>query len=541
MTHKKTLLVIFITLFVLVIPNLSALDMPEYTDLGTAQAGEIIPYSIPLRNENPNPDPLTVIITSACVCVTVTTGEITIPGNGFVDVTGFFDSSDYSGPTDKILLIEYMDQNGTQQRDFAVMGLNILVDESELSDSGEGVEEIGCTTCYEIEHLLQKERAREAAFAKLGQESDTDENRNNRIFTAFLFYSAGCRDCEELINRFIPVIEEEYSILIELQEYNIMGKSGFERMSWELDSLGIQEVGELPILIMGSSIYQGISAIEKGLLAAAKGEIISEGKLVSNSEKQSFQTSSEGSGSDSGTESFLKAAAPIPVFLAGLVDGINPCAFSTLLFLISVLTMIGRSRLQIAIIGLVFAGSVFITYMAVGFGLFTAVRALGSFSLAASIIRWVLFSVLVVFTVMSLYDAFLASKGRIKDMILQLPDSMKKRIHKTIREKTRTAAIISGAAVAGVLVSIFELACTGQVYLPTITYMTRVGESGSRGIFLLLIYNIGFIIPLLGVFGMVFAGISSKKAAGVFQRNIVGVKIILAVVFALMAVLTLFT
>ena len=39
-------------------------------------------------------------------------------------------------------------------------------------------------------------------------------------------------------------------------------------------------------------------------------------------------------------------------------------------------------------------------------------------------------------------------------------------------------------------------------------------------VFLLLIYNIGFIIPLLGVFGMIFAGISSKKAAGVFQKNI---------------------
>jgi len=525
MTHKKTLLIIFITLLILVIPNIFALELPEYTDLGTAQAGEIIPYSISLRNENP--DSLTVSITSACECVTVTTGEITIPGNGSADVTGFFDTSDYSGPTDKILLIEYTDQNGVLQREFSVLSLDILVEETDSVGSGE--DEIECTTCSEIEHLLQKERAKKAALAKLGQNPDSGDILNNGIISASIFYSAGCRECEELIHEFIPELESRFSIRIDLQEINIMEKSGFEQMSQELDERGVNEVGEMPVLIMGSMIFQGFSEIEDGLLSAAKGELISE----------EDSSSTRKSNSDSATGSFLKAAAPIPVFLAGLVDGINPCAFSTLLFLISVLTMIGRSRLQIAIIGLIFAGSVFITYMAVGFGFLTAFRALGSFAAVAAVIRWVLFAVLVVFTILSLYDAFLASKGRIKEMLLQLPDSMKKRIHKTIREKTRTAAIISGAAAAGVLVSIFELACTGQVYLPTITYMTRVGES--RGIFLLLIYNIGFIIPLLGVFGMVFAGISSKKAAGVFQKNIVGVKIILAVVFALMAVLTLLT
>ncbi len=525
MEHKKNLLIISIMLLILVIPNIFALELPEYTDLGTAQAGEIIPYRISFKNENP--DSLIVTITSACECVTVTTGEITIPGKGTADVTGFFDSSDYSGPTDKILLIEYTDQNEVLQREFSILGLDIQVEETELV--GSSGDEYVYIPCSEITHLQQKKRLAEAARAKLEQNSDSDNILKNDIISASIFYSAGCRECEELIHEFIPELESRFSIRIELQEINIMEKSGFEQMSQELDERGINEVGEMPVLIMGRMIFQGFSEIEDGLLSAAKGELISEEDSSSNRKSES----------DSATGSFLKAAAPIPVFLAGLVDGINPCAFSTLLFLISVLTMIGRSRLQIAIIGLVFAGSVFITYMAVGFGFLTAFRALGSFTAVAAVIRWVLFSVLVVFTIMSIYDAFLASRGRIKEMLLQLPDSMKKRIHKTIREKTRTTAIISGAAVAGVLVSIFELACTGQVYLPTITYMTRVGES--RGVFLLLIYNIGFIIPLLGVFGMVFAGISSKKAAGIFQKNIVGVKIILAVVFALMAVLTLFT
>ena len=303
MAQKIPLLLIVIALLILVTPSVKALDLPEYTDLGTASAGEIVPYSIFVRNDNEKP--LKVKITSACECVTVTAGDVIIPGNGSMEVTGFFDSTDYSGQTDKILIIEYTDQQGGQHRDFTVMGLNILVEEADSGDAGKV--EIECTTCSEIEHLLQKERAKKAALAKLGQNSDLNGKLDDRVITASIFYSAGCRECDEFIREFIPEIERDYSIRVDLQEINIMEKSGFEQMSQELDDRGVNEVVEMPVLIVGRMIFQGFSEIEDGLLSAAKGELISEEGLSSKRK----------SDSDSAAGTFFKAAAPIPVFLAG--------------------------------------------------------------------------------------------------------------------------------------------------------------------------------------------------------------------------------
>jgi cytochrome c biogenesis protein CcdA len=234
---------------------------------------------------------------------------------------------------------------------------------------------------------------------------------------------------------------------------------------------------------------------------------------------------------------FGAGIAALPVFLAGLADGINPCAFSTLLFLLSVLTALGRTRTQIAVTGLVFSGAVFGTYLAVGYGFLAALRALSAFGLVAGVIKWTLFAALIVLASLSLYDAFLASKGRAKDMMLQLPEGMKKRIHGTIHKKSRSAALVGGALATGFLVSVFELACTGQIYLPAVTYMARLGVE--RGRDLLLLYNLGFILPLLILFALAYIGVGSRKAALFFQGKIAMVKIVLAFVFALFALLML--
>ncbi|NOY07711.1 MAG: hypothetical protein GXP33_02585 [Spirochaetes bacterium] len=55
---------------------------------------------------------------------------------------------------------------------------------------------------------------------------------------------------------------------------------------------------------------------------------------------------------------------------------------------------------------------------------------------------------------------------------------------------------MASSILLGILVSIFELASTGQVYLPSIIYLIRV-KRDTAGYLLLLLYNIGFIIPLL--------------------------------------------
>ena len=59
---------------------------------------------------------------------------------------------------------------------------------------------------------------------------------------------------------------------------------------------------------------------------------------------------------------------PWTVALAAAVDGINPCAFATILFFVSYLVISRRPRHELLLVGLAFTLGVFVTYLAVGLG-----------------------------------------------------------------------------------------------------------------------------------------------------------------------------
>ncbi|MFC1606996.1 cytochrome c biogenesis CcdA family protein [Candidatus Latescibacterota bacterium] len=222
---------------------------------------------------------------------------------------------------------------------------------------------------------------------------------------------------------------------------------------------------------------------------------------------------------------------------AGLGDGINPCAFATIIFFISYLTMIKRKGREILLVGFAFAFAVFTTYFLVGLGFFEILGKMVNIAALAKIIYGVTALVCIVFGFLSIGDYFKVRAGKVEDMSLQLPKFLKKRIHATIREKAKMKSFVIGALIAGFLVSIFELACTGQVYLPTIIFMIENSDSRFIAMRYLLVYNFFFIVPLLVVFGIVFMGVSSNTIAKYMEARVGLVKIVLAFVFFGVAVL----
>ena len=210
---------------------------------------------------------------------------------------------------------------------------------------------------------------------------------------------------------------------------------------------------------------------------------------------------------------------------AGLLDGINPCAFATIVFFISYMSLVGRERKEMLVAGGAFAAAVFVTYLLLGMGLLKFLSFLNEFSVVAKCVY--LLAAIGTFTLafLSLYDAIKAKQGKVKEITLQLPKPLKQRIHKVIREQTRTSGIIVGALVIGFAISVLELVCTGQVYLPTITFV--MGVEGMRGHALsyLILYNLMFVTPLLVVFGFVYWGTTSIQLGGVLHRHLMPVKV----------------
>lgn len=340
------------------------------------------------------------------------------------------------------------------------------------------------------------------------------------------YYTPGCARCERFLDATVPEVSRRIGARIAVERRDVLDAAVYARLAALAAELKT-EIHAFPALLAGRRLLQGDGEIADGFESAAR-ELLA---AVRSGKDGTAPAGRE-------TEGIIDRMAVLPVLLGGLLDGINPCAFTTLIFLLSYLTMAGRGRREILFIGLFFTLAVFLTYLLVGLGFFKALRAASAFPVVARALKWVLAAVLAAFAVLSVYDYALIRRGRASEMLLQLPSALKRRIHASIRSTARTAALAGSSLVLGFLVSLFEFACTGQVYLPTLAYMVRMKREASA-LLLLVLYNACFVLPLLLVFAAVYLGVGSRRISELFQRRMGAVKLGLALFFLGMAVFTL--
>ena len=347
-------------------------------------------------------------------------------------------------------------------------------------------------------------------------------NVNTPVIT--YYGEIGCSHCDLFEDKILPDIEKKSGVNVQLQAYDILDSTYYEECKEALEKLGL-DFTIFPVLFVGNNAYLGNSALEEGLLD----------ELMFYNENSTFRPFSRHLSSSSGSVSF----GTLPVFLAGLIDGVNPCAFATLVFFISFLSIQGRSRREILITGVLFTLSVFLAYFFLGFGLFNALRLIIDTSFIRLVLKIIVSLVTGIFLILSLRDFYLAKSGRFNEITLQLSLPMKKKLHKVIRQNNKKAFFFSGVIITGFTVSIIELACTGQVYLPTIAYMIQ-NDSSFLGIRSLIIYNMGFVLPLIIVFGLVYKGLSANVLSEIFTNKIHYAKLLLSGMFLFLAVVIWF-
>jgi cytochrome c biogenesis protein CcdA/glutaredoxin len=229
------------------------------------------------------------------------------------------------------------------------------------------------------------------------------------------------------------------------------------------------------------------------------------------------------------------------VILGGLVDGINPCAFATIIFFLSYLQVARRAPGEILGVGLAFTLGVFITYFSLGLGLSEVVHGLQSVQVLAILVNWVMVAALAVLIALTVRDGVLASQGRLREMTLQLPGFLKERVHSTIRTSTRHSRFLLAAFLAGAIVSALELACTGQIYLPTIIFMVQASADRVTALGYLVAYNLAFILPLLIICFLAWFGMRHHSLVEFQQRHTAAVKFATAALFAALLLFLIFS
>ena len=220
------------------------------------------------------------------------------------------------------------------------------------------------------------------------------------------------------------------------------------------------------------------------------------------------------------------------VILPGLADGINPCAFATIIFFVSYLSLIDRSGREVIMVGIAFTLAVFLSYLA--FGIILRELLSGVIAWTGPVLRPILNAIMaivcVVLAIVSLGDFRKARKGNTKDMALRLPDKLRKWINATVRKSMRAETLVAASFAAGVVISFIELTCTGQVYVPIILGLSTPGYR-AQALLSLAIYCLAFVVPLIVVFVISFLGTNSRKLGMFLQKHTASIKLVTAMVF----------
>ncbi len=240
-------------------------------------------------------------------------------------------------------------------------------------------------------------------------------------------------------------------------------------------------------------------------------------------------------------KNFLSQATWLTAIIGGAIDGINPCAFATAIFLISYLLLKKRSRNYILAIGTAFCCGVFLSYFAFGVGLSFLVDWLAKFTIVRQILYGIFALAGLVLAALHLRDAFRYRKsGKATDMDMGLNVQTHRDIHNKIHRWTALSSwlAIPCAILLGVIISSMEFVCTGQVYLPMLMAINANGFDG-QALLLLLLYNLAFIVPLLAVTLLAYYGVGAQALSKWAKNHLFATKIAMAALFLALAALML--
>lgn len=282
-------------------------------------------------------------------------------------------------------------------------------------------------------------------------------------------------------------LQEKYPELhVEALEiwYNQTNQQKFAEMSRQH---GLQNAG-IPLIVIGDTVLAG----DVTIIARLEENILLEKERIASCNTTSPESISEPACPDT-----TSGLSPQMIIVPALIDSLNPCALSVLVFLlISIAAAANRRR--VSLIGGSYIVAVFLFHLLMGIGIFSFIT-LSGFSKAFSLLGG---AVAVILGLITLSDVI---RNR-ETFFLSVSGSGKGLMAQYIR-----LASIPAAFVLGVLAGLLGFSCTGGIYISILALMSR-SLTFSNGLPYLLLYNIIFVLPLVLVTLLAAYGMSMEKA-----------------------------
>lgn len=339
-----------------------------------------------------------------------------------------------------------------------------------------------------------------------------------------VFYSPSCHACQDAKTNILPGIEQEFKGKLRIEYRDIAVKEEYLYLLSLRKEYGGEDVNDLPIFFFNGRFTGGKSDIRNDLRTLIATTL----HLRLKEETPTLIR----------LEDYFQSFKPAVIIGAGLIDGINPCAFTVIVFFMSFLALQGYRKRELIGVGLAFIFAVFLTYMLIGLGVFQFLYRVSGFWVIARIINYCIGGFSIVLGVIAVFDYLKFRKtGATEGLVLQLPGPIKNRIHAVIGgqyrksgEKKHIGRLILSALITGFLVSLLEAVCTGQTYLPTIVFILKAYHD-IRALIFLVVYNLMFIVPLFVIFLFAVLGVTSEEFSKFLREKLGLVKILMALFF----------
>lgn len=322
------------------------------------------------------------------------------------------------------------------------------------------------------------------------------------------FWGQGCPHCEKA-KVFLEKMQAKYPHLV-INSYEIYTHPENQQLFQEFGQKYGVEIRGVPMIFIGEHVHKGFqSEATTGQEIEACIQECSENPSADHQdlEKVTGQIKEqlpEGAVAVEGEEQAQNPLTLTKIVTLAAADAINPCAMAVLgLMLIAILAYNPKKKSNILWAGLAFTLAVFLTYILYGLviiKIFQVIQAL-------SLIRFWLYRLLgagaIVLGVLAVRD-FLKNKGECKVV---------PRINKFIKKITSP----KGAFVIGFLVTIFLLPCTIGPYIVAggILSASRLLAT----IPWLLLYNLVFVLPMLVITLLVYAGIARVQDVTMWEAK----------------------
>lgn len=188
----------------------------------------------------------------------------------------------------------------------------------------------------------------------------------------------------------------------------------------------------------------------------------------------------------------------------GLANGFHPCAIAVLLFFLSLLYTIKRSRKEILKIGIAYIAAMYLTYFLIGAGILRAIIISDT--------------PMVMGKIGSLLVIMLGSFNLANHFWPQMPRVKIPGFAKPYFTGWMHKATIPAAAIAGALVALCAFPCSGGIYLAILSMIsTKVTQTS--GMAYLAVYNFMFILPLIAILALAHNKKISEKLQVVQAKN----------------------